>query len=78
MTFVFVTIHIDGMHCGACVRRIKAAFMQAPELDLSSAEVGKVQLTAEPFDDLEDRIRDLVKNVGFSVRHIQVGDGEVE
>ncbi|MDX2270130.1 MAG: hypothetical protein NW208_18665 [Bryobacter sp.] len=52
--------------------------MQAPELDLSSAEVGKVQLTAEPFDDLEDRIRDLVKNVGFSVRHIQVGDGEVE
>lgn len=74
MTSVSMTIHIDGMHCGACVRRVEAAFRQRPDLHLSSVEVGKVRVTAQSVDGLEDRVRDLVNNVGFTVKHIQVGD----
>lgn len=36
-------IAIDGMHCGACVRRVKAALDKTPGVVVESVEVGRAR-----------------------------------
>lgn len=34
---------VEGMHCGACVRRVKAALAQVPGVEVEEVEVGRVK-----------------------------------
>lgn len=36
-------IAIDGMHCGACVRRVKAALDKTPGVVVDAVEVGRAR-----------------------------------
>jgi len=35
-----VTVNIDGMHCGACVRRVRSALEKVPGVTVREVEVG--------------------------------------
>jgi copper chaperone len=38
------TITIEGMHCGACVRRVDRALSQVPGVKVNEVSVGKATL----------------------------------
>lgn len=40
------TLHIDGMHCGACVRRVSQALAQTPGLEVKEVQVGAARVTS--------------------------------
>ena len=39
-----ITLRIDGMHCGACVRRVSAALASAPGLAVEEVRIGAARL----------------------------------
>jgi len=41
------TLHIDGMHCGACVRRVSQALSQTAGLTVKEVRVGAARLESE-------------------------------
>lgn len=40
------TLHIDGMHCGACVRRVSQTLAQTPGLEVKEVQVGAARLSS--------------------------------
>jgi copper chaperone CopZ len=40
------TLRIDGMHCGACVRRVSQALAATPGVVVNEVRVGAARLTA--------------------------------
>lgn len=44
------TLRIDGMHCGACVRRVSQALAQTPGLEVKEVQLGAARIasTQEP------------------------------
>lgn len=45
-----ITLLIDGMHCGGCVRRVKKAIESVPDtrLDAVEVEVGRAEIRIAP------------------------------
>ena len=41
------TLHIDGMHCGACVRRVSQALAQTPGLEVKEVQVGAARIASD-------------------------------
>lgn len=39
-----VTLRIDGMHCGACVRRVSQALASTPGIAVNEVRVGAARL----------------------------------
>lgn len=40
------TIQIEGMHCGACVRRVSQALAATPGVEVKEVRVGAARLTS--------------------------------
>jgi copper chaperone CopZ len=41
-----ITLRIDGMHCGSCVRRVSQALTAVPGVTVNEVRVGEARLTA--------------------------------
>jgi copper chaperone CopZ len=41
-----ITLRIDGMHCGSCVRRVNQALAAIPGVQVIEVRVGAARLTA--------------------------------
>ena len=41
-----ITLRIDGMHCGSCVRRVSQALAATPGVVVNEVRVGAARLTA--------------------------------
>jgi copper chaperone len=54
------TVKIDGMHCGACVRRVNQALGSVPGVQVSEVRIGAARFTAlcdpAPVDQAVDAI----------------------
>jgi copper chaperone CopZ len=42
------TLHIDGMHCGSCIRRVTQALGSAEGVQVEEVRLGAARLTAPP------------------------------
>jgi len=42
-----VTLHIDGMHCGACIRRVSQALERTPGTEVVEVRVGAARIKTE-------------------------------
>jgi copper chaperone len=61
-------VQIDGMTCGGCVRRVTGAFKKLEGIAKCDVEIGKAKVTYdEQKIDLE-RILDVVRQAGYSVK----------
>jgi copper chaperone CopZ len=40
------TLHIDGMHCGSCVRRVSQALASTQGITVNEVRVGAARLTS--------------------------------
>jgi copper chaperone CopZ len=67
------SLTIEGMHCGACVRRVQHALTEAGAVDVTVA-VGKAEATAD--DVLEAELRRAVEDLGFPVSGVAAIAGD--
>ena len=65
---------VKGMHCGGCVKSIKAKVCQLPGVESCSVEIGKVSLTSKTDTQLDDKaIAEAVKSAGeYEIKKVEV------
>ena len=63
-----LTLSIEGMHCGGCVRRVTTALEGVKGVELGSVEVGSAQMTFDPDRVSVEEIAAAVDRIGFSAR----------
>jgi len=63
-----LNLAIEGMHCGACVRRVTSALQSVEGVTVKSVEVGSAEIV---FDATETSAQDITATLdrnGFPVR----------
>ena len=63
-----IQLQIEGMHCGACVRRVTQALEALPGIRLESVEVGSARLQYDAALIDRERIPATVDGIGFPAR----------
>ena len=63
-----LTLSIEGMHCGGCVRRVTTALEGVKGVELGSVAVGSAQMTFDPDRVSVEEIAAAVDRIGFSAR----------
>jgi copper chaperone len=61
-------LSIEGMHCGACVRRVTTALQAVPGVQVGSVEVGSAMLAFDPEEATAQEIAAAVNGIGFPAR----------
>ena len=64
-------LSIDGMHCGACVRRVTTALQAVPGVQVGAVEVGSAKLAFNPEEAAAQEIAAAVDGIGFPARIAQ-------
>jgi copper chaperone CopZ len=59
-----ITLNIDGMHCGACVRRVTQALERAPGTEVVEVRIGAARVKT---DDAAQTVAALTK-AGYTAR----------
>lgn len=66
-----LTLKISGMHCEACVRRVRAALEKLPGVTAEDVQVGSARVrTVAPAAD-QELIRTAITKAGFGVESLQ-------
>jgi len=63
------TLHIDGMHCGACVRRVGQA-LATEGLNVKEVRVGAARIESDQDPPPVDRALAVIQRAGYSA-HIE-------
>lgn len=58
-------LNISGMHCGACVKRVRSAIQSLPGADPKSVEVGSAEIAFDPASVSPKAITEAVRKAGF-------------
>ena len=59
---------VEGMHCGACVRRVTNALQTVPGIQINSVEVGSAKLAFNPDATTPEEITAAVNGIGFTAK----------
>ena len=60
-----LTLSIEGMHCGGCIRRVTAALEGVKGVEVGPVEVGSAYMTFDPNRVSADEIAAAVNRIGF-------------
>jgi copper chaperone len=63
-----LNLSIEGMHCGACVRRVTNALQTVPGVRINSVEVGSAKLAFNPEAATPEEIAAAVNGIGFTAK----------
>jgi copper chaperone len=63
-----LTLSIEGMHCGACVRRVTNALQKVEGVQVNSVEVGSAQVAFNPEEATAEDITAAVNRIGFQAQ----------
>jgi copper chaperone CopZ len=61
-----VTLAIEGMHCGACVKRVRAALEKVPGVAIGLVAIGTATVTLEGAT--EDDVITALAKAGYPAR----------
>jgi copper chaperone/Cu+-exporting ATPase len=64
------TINIEGMHCGACVRRVTAALQAVPGALIRNVDIGKAEIAISDSNTLQ-AAQAAIERIGFTVTGIR-------
>ena len=65
-----IKLSIDGMHCGACVRRVTNALSGVEGVRVDSVEVGSAHVTFDNASVASEQIVAAVDRIGFAA-HVE-------
>ena len=68
MTTQDLKLTIDGMHCGACVRRVTAALQKVEGVEVEKVDVGSAQVKFDADKASKEEVVDAVNGIGFTAR----------
>jgi copper chaperone CopZ len=60
-----LTLSIEGMHCGGCIRRVTSALESVEGVEVGSVEVGSAQMIFDPNGASAEEIAAAVDRIGF-------------
>jgi len=63
-----LTLSIEGMHCGGCVRRVTAALEGVKGVEVRSVGVGSANMTFDPSRVSAEEIAAAISRIGFSAQ----------
>ena len=61
-----VNLKIDGMHCDACVRRVRMALGKVDGVEVKDVKVGSAQIAVDPARTTPDAAINAVNGIGFT------------
>ncbi len=67
------TLHIDGMHCGACVRRVSQA-LASEGLNVKEVRVGAARIESDQDPPPVDRAVAVIQKAGYQA-HLDPASG---
>jgi copper chaperone len=65
-----LTLSIEGMHCGGCVRRVTTALQGVKGVELGAVEVGSARVMVDPTQTSAEEIVAAMDRIGFSA-HVE-------
>jgi len=68
MEWLTERIAIDGMTCGSCVKHVRNALMNIPDLEVCDVELGSAEVRYDPHNVQRTRIVDAIEEEGYTVR----------
>jgi copper chaperone len=71
-----LTLRIDGMHCGACVRRVSHALASTEGLDVKEVRVGAARVASEQQPLPVERALEALAKAGYSAHLDSTGTTE--
>jgi copper chaperone len=63
-----IKLSIEGMHCGACERRVRTALAGVDGVEVESVEVGSAQVKFDAAKTSAQAITAAVERVGFTAQ----------
>lgn len=60
-----ITLRIDGMHCGACVRRVSQALASTEGVEVKEVRVGAARIATEQDGPAAERAIDALSKAGY-------------
>ncbi len=60
-----LTLAIEGMHCGACVRRVTTALEKMDGVEVVQVDIGSAVVRFTGSEPEEARILDAIERIGF-------------
>jgi copper chaperone len=60
------TVTINGMHCGACVRRVTEALNRLDGVEVNSVEVGSARVIVDSREKSADLVTSALSRFGFT------------
>jgi copper chaperone len=63
-----IRLSIEGMHCGACARRVTNALAAVNGVRVDSVEVGSANVKFDPSKTSADAITAAVDRIGFTAQ----------
>lgn len=61
-------LSIEGMHCGACVRRVTHALQAVSGVEVGSVEIGTATVAFDPSEATSEQISGAVNAIGFTAQ----------
>lgn len=61
-------LHIDGMHCGSCVRRVTQALNTTSGVQVEEVRIGAARLKSPEENPPIDALIDALAKAGYSAR----------
>ncbi|HEY1984913.1 MAG TPA: heavy metal-associated domain-containing protein [Terracidiphilus sp.] len=68
------TLRVDGMHCGACVRRVSQALAGAQGLEVKEVRVGAARVASEEGAQAADRALAALAKAGYAAHLETTGE----
>jgi copper chaperone CopZ len=62
-----VNLRIDGMHCGACIRRVSQSLQSVPGTEVEEVRLGAARVKLAPVASVDDLIAKLGR-AGFAAQ----------
>jgi copper chaperone len=63
-----VSLAIEGMHCGACVRRVTAALEKLDGVEVLKVDIGAAEVRLADPSAGDQRIVDAIERIGFKAK----------
>jgi copper chaperone len=60
-----ITLQIDGMHCGSCVRRVSQALASTPGIEVKEVRVGAARFASNDEQAAVDQAIDALARAGY-------------
>jgi copper chaperone len=65
-----ITLKIDGMSCGGCVRQVTKALTKVPGVSVEQVQVGTATVSIDPQTTSKESLLQTIRDAGYDAKEI--------